>query len=352
MRDPARTDRKLWLVAAALVVACGGGPSREPHAERAGSTGDEVATGEAQTVDAEEQRAPAPVVAASATESVQTTTSSAGTSAADYAYIEPPNLMAPPRREPAPLALIGYAIVPDRATHVLLATLELPPGQRFVPPISSCQDVLVYLADGTLEASGTGIGSVDAPATLYPGDAVRFGPEGDGLVVNASDESVRTIVAIARREDAGPARVAPEERSDRLQCTTDRAADPLVAPTRLASYETTQPIHVAASSLDIRILLDADAAGAEHAGLAVLSGTPETRVAEHVHDDAAEVLYVEDGDGTMHVGARTLDIHPGVSVYVPAGEPHSFEPTGRRPLRVLQFYAPSGPEQRFRGTAP
>ena len=104
--------------------------------------------------------------------------------------------------------------------------------------------------------------------------------------------------------------------------------------------------------MNMRILLDSDAAGAEHAGLAVLTGTVETRVLEHTHDQAAEVLYVEDGDGTMHVGDRTIDIHPGVSVYVPPGAPHSFDPTGRRPLRVLQFYAPSGPEQRFRGTSP
>jgi mannose-6-phosphate isomerase-like protein (cupin superfamily) len=265
--------------------------------------------------------------------------------------VQPPNLTTPPPREPAPLTLIGYALVPDRATRVLLASLELPPGERFVPPISSCQDVLVYLVEGTLDASGTGIGSVDAPATLYGGDAVRFGPEGDGLVVNTSGEPVRTVVAIARQEDAGPARLAPEERSDRLVCTVRSEADPLVAPSRLASYETTAPLHTP-SGLDVRILLDADAAGAEHAGLAVLVGSPETRVTEHVHDGAAEVLYVEDGEGVLAIGDRRIDIHPGVSVYVAPGMPHSFVPSGERALRMVQFYAPSGPEQRFRGTAP
>ncbi len=333
------------LLAVGLLVACGGPPARARRETRSG--GDSVdMESEAPASDAASPDV-APVVQVMATEST-----TASGSAAGAAYVDPPNLTVPPPRERSPLALIGYALVPDRATHVLLATLELPPGERFVPPVSSCQDVLVYLADGCLDASGTGIGSVDAPATLYPGDAVRFGPEGDGLVVNSSAETVRTIVAIARQEDAGPARTAPEERSDRLQCAVDRSRDPLVAPLRLASYETTAPIHLGATGLDVRILLDADAAGAEHAGLAVLTGSPDARVLEHVHDAAAEVLYVEDGDGTMRIGERTVDVRPGVSVYVPAGTPHSFEPTGRRPLRVLQFYAPSGPEQRFRGTGP
>lgn len=349
MRTSRSRTRLALLASLALVAACGA-PAAAPRHEGRASSGDEVE----RSVESEEAAgsdAEAPPVMEVATTSMSTQ-SATGYSDSAGAAVELPNLTAPPRREPAPLALIGYAFVPDRATRVLLATLELPPGERFLPPVSSCQDVLVYLAEGTLDASGTGIASVDAPATLYPGDAVRFGPEGDGLVVNNSGEGVRTLVAIARQEDAGPARIAPEERSDRIQCAVDRTSEPLVAPARLASYETSSPIHVATSGIDVRILLDADAAGAEHAGLAVLTGTPSTQVAEHVHDGAAEVLYVEDGDGTMHVGDRTVDIHPGVSVYVPPATPHSFEPTGRRPLRLVQFYAPSGPEQRFRGVAP
>jgi mannose-6-phosphate isomerase-like protein (cupin superfamily) len=344
--DPKTLARFVLLATFALAAACGGGATRQAAPPPETSTGDEAQRTDAVS-ESTQSEMPQPMAVSTSDASVDV--ESTGSGGSTGTLIQSPNLMLPPAREPAPLALIGYAIVPDRATRVLLATLELPPGERFLPPISSCQDVLVYLAEGTLDASGTGIASVDAPATLYAGDAVRFGPEGDGLVVNTSGDTVRTIVAIARQEDAGPARIAPEERSDRLTCAVDRAADPLVTPMRLASYETTSPIHVASSGIDIRILLDSDATGAEHAGLAVLSGAPETRVAEHTHDESAEVLYVEDGDGTMHIGARTVDIHPGVSVYVPPATPHSFEPTGRRPLRVLQFYAPSGPEQRFRG---
>ena len=103
--------------------------------------------------------------------------------------------------------------------------------------------------------------------------------------------------------------------------------------------------------LDVRILLDADGSGAAHAGLAILDGDEHTRVAPHVHDASAELLFIEDGAGTMTLGERTIEIHPGMVVYVPEGTTHSFEPSGERPLFAVQVYAPSGPEQRFRGLA-
>lgn len=277
--------------------------------------------------------------------SVGTTTSSGTTT------LSVPNIGYPIAREPSPIDLVGYALAPGVPTRVLLATLELPPGERFVPPASSCQDTLLYIISGTLDASGTGIASVDAPATLYEGDAMRFGPEGDGLVVNSSSEPVRTILALARSEDGGPARIALEERGDRVLCPDHGTSDPLSRPQRVASFATSPPLVVSDGALEVRILLDADAAGAEHAGLAVLTASSSFAVPEHVHDGAAEVLYFEDGRGTMHIGERDVDIAPGVTVYVPEGTPHSFEPNGTRELRALQFYAPSGPEQRFRGMA-
>ena len=44
-----------------------------------------------------------------------------------------------------------------------------------------------------------------------------------------------------------------------------------------------------------------------------------------------------------------IDVAAGMTVYVPEGTPHSFTSAGTRPMRAIQFYAPSGPEQRFRG---
>lgn len=359
------------LAGVLLLAACGA-----PQGSRqATTTGGDVAaheeerpaaSGESERVDLEStDRTVAEGAGAYPTPQPTTTTTASESPSSDDAFslsvgsssgtttdsIDIPNIGLPSTREPSPLVLVGYALAPSVPTRVLLATLELPPGERFVPPVSSCQDTLLYLASGTLDASGTGIASVDSPATLYAGDALRFGPEGDGLVINTSGETVRTIVALARSEDGGPARIALEERGDRVLCPSHGSSDPLSQPQRVASFATSPPLVVMDGALEVRILLDADAAGAEHAGLAVLTGSPSFAVPEHVHDGAAEVLYFEDGRGTMHIGDRDVEVSPGVSVYVPEGTAHSFEPSGSRGMRALQFYAPSGPEQRFRGMA-
>lgn len=249
--------------------------------------------------------------------------------------------------EPLPWVPLDPAPLPAGPRRVLLASLELPPGLAVFPPSSSCQDVLLFVAEGVLVASGTGIGTLDAPATLYPGDAVRFGPEGDARVENTGSEIVRATLAIARREGTGaPLYTVPDEAE---RCPEPIAPDPLVRPMRVAHRATAAPLVVSDGHLEVRILLDADGSGAMHAGLAVLEGDPETRVAPHVHDAAAELLFIEEGEGTMTIGERTLAVRPGIVVYVPEGVVHSFEPTGARPLVALQVYAPSGPEQRFRG---
>ena len=371
-------SRIRWALAVALVVGCGHPPARSREAtgvtsggdaarteERRGSveqaSDDGAETGEAPDAegpDAEAQggaTSPPPSVEMELPTSMPTVTtaveSSSTSSEGSSGYAMPPNMGFGVTREPSLLALVGYTPAPGVPARVLVASLELPPGQRFVPPVSSCQDVLLYVSSGTLSASGTGIASVDSPTTLYAGDAVRFGPEGDGLVVNDGSEPVRTLVALARSEDGGPARIAVDERGDRVLCPSTSVSDPLSRPQRVASFSTSAPLVVSDGALEVRILLDADASGAEHAGLAVLTGEPSFAVPEHVHDTAAEILYFESGSGTLHLGDHDVDVGAGVTVYVPEGVPHSFEPRGTEPLRALQFYAPSGPEQRFRAMA-
>ena len=63
------------------------------------------------------------------------------------------------------------------------------------------------------------------------------------------------------------------------------------------------------------------------------------------------LIYFEEGAGTMQIGDHSVEIGAGMTVYIPEGTPHSFVPSGSRAMRALQFYAPSGPEQRFRGMA-
>ncbi len=294
-----------------------------------------------------EERAPSADSMRVAVESTGTA-SSGGGGGSGGGYVPPPNLGWSVPVEPLPWVPLDPAPVPARARRMLLATMELPPGRTVFPPVSACQDVLVYVQEGALEAVGTGVGTTDAPATLYPGDAARFGPEGDGRLTNRSGGPATALVVIARAADAGaPLYTAPV---DAGLCELALASDPVVRPLRLASTATTTPITFA--GLEVRILLDLESTASAHAGLTVLSGERTVGVERHTHDDADEVLYVESGEGTMIVGSERVAVRAGAVVYVPRGVPHSFEPAGTEPLRALQLYAPSGPEQRFRGLTP
>lgn len=241
----------------------------------------------------------------------------------------------------------------------LIGLLRLQPGARFAPPANACQDVLIFVREGTLEATGPGIATPEAPATLYSGDAVRFGAEGEGSLVNTGDSVARTVIAFTRPEGvtpgfatrAGLASVAAPPVS--AACPRlDPPPDPRVRALRMASERTTPALLVAGGKLRVRILLDAEGQGARYGGLAVLEGDADVRVPEHTHPDSAEILLIEDGEGVMRLGDRQVRVHPGAAIYVPKGTIHDFRGAGTRPLRAIQVYAPSGPEQRFRALPP
>jgi mannose-6-phosphate isomerase-like protein (cupin superfamily) len=280
-------------------------------------------------------------------EAVRTTVASSGTgSSSGGAQVqEEPECIVP--QEAPPYEPLAFTLAPDEPARVLLASLELPPGAYFRPPTSSCQDVIVLVRDGELEASGTGIAPSDARASLYVGDAVRFGPEGDGMLLNTSERTARTVMAVARdarrfQRTSGWESLAPEG-GDCAPLDRPFAASPL----RVGSIGTTEAL-VATPDLRVQIMLDTEGHGAENAGLSVLEGAPSLTVPAHTHDGSAEILLVDEGSGTMTLGDREIPVRPGARVYVPPGVEHAFRSDGTSRLRAIQLYAPSGPEQRFR----
>ena len=251
-----------------------------------------------------------------------------------------------PGLEPQVLRPIAYELERGVPVRVRLAELSLRGGAAYRPAVSPCQDVLLYVRRGELRAVGAGIAPPQAPATLYEGDAIRFGPEGDGLVQNLGTTTARTVVAFVRPESAGEPSMTDPGPGD---CGAPTVDDPLVRPSRATSVRTTAPNEALDGKLRVRILLDADGAGARHGGLSVLEGDADLVVPQHRHPEAAEILFVEDGSGVMHIGSRAIRVRAGAAIYVPPGELHDFRGDGSRPLRAIQVYSPSGPEQRFRG---
>lgn len=74
---------------------------------------------------------------------------------------------------------------------------------------------------------------------------------------------------------------------------------------------------------------------------------PGARVAEHVHADADELLFVLRGRGRLTLNGRDRVIEAPLAVFIPAGTPHAFLNDGPDTLTAVQVYDPAGPEARF-----
>lgn len=74
-------------------------------------------------------------------------------------------------------------------------------------------------------------------------------------------------------------------------------------------------------------------------------------VAEHVHDGSWEVLVAQDAAGTFTVNGVQQRLGPKQIVLIPPGTKHSWQPDAGSTLKGVQFYAPPGPEQRFKTLA-
>ncbi len=96
----------------------------------------------------------------------------------------------------------------------------------------------------------------------------------------------------------------------------------------------------------VTILVEQATAKSDAVAASILEIDGAAVIPAHVHDTSTEMLYVLSGSGEMIIDGVTLPVTPTTVVQIPKGVEHSF--TAHEPLTVLQFYAPAGPEQRFK----
>jgi quercetin dioxygenase-like cupin family protein len=107
---------------------------------------------------------------------------------------------------------------------------------------------------------------------------------------------------------------------------------------------------IAGGQAEIGIYFDR-ASGHEAASLATLTARPGMRIPAHVHERETEMVLVLAGTGTMTIDGDTYPIAPMTAIQIPPGTEHAVVVDGPEPLRALQVYTPSGPEQRFKQPA-
>ena len=109
---------------------------------------------------------------------------------------------------------------------------------------------------------------------------------------------------------------------------------------------------LAGGEASVAIYFDQAVTGDAAAYLGVLTARPGMQIPSHVHAGETEIILVLAGAGTMTVAGDTVSIEPMTAVQVPPGVAHAFSVTGTEPVVAVQFYTPSGPEQRFKGQTP
>ncbi|OLP69704.1 hypothetical protein BJM39_32470, partial [Salmonella enterica subsp. enterica serovar Javiana] len=68
--------------------------------------------------------------------------------------------------------------------------------------------------------------------------------------------------------------------------------------------------------------------------------------APHTHENADEVIYVIEGEGTQTVGdGDAFDIKAGDTIFIPKATLHSTYNTTWRQLRLVVMYTPGGEEK-------
>ena len=122
-----------------------------------------------------------------------------------------------------------------------------------------------------------------------------------------------------------------------------RAPEPIV--TTIAGA---QSYDIAGGTASVAIVFDATSAGDRAVYMGALTGSASLVVPAHTHADETEVLYILEGGGTMVIAGAQYVVRPGHAIQIPAGVEHSFS-AGADGVKAIQFYSPSGPEQRFKG---
>jgi mannose-6-phosphate isomerase-like protein (cupin superfamily) len=188
--------------------------------------------------------------------------------------------------------------------------LRLAPGRSRPRTLSGAQELLYV-------ASGAGTLLVDGePHPLEP-DTGAYVADGERWEVeNAGPEE---LLLVSVRAPAANGTV-PERRR-----VTVRYAD--------------QPALPATPDRQFRYLVNQDAGCLDATQFVGVIPPGRARDHSHTYD---EVVYVVEGEGTLHIGGRSTPIGAGSCIHLPPLVMHSIENTSDQPMRVLGVFHPSG----------
>jgi mannose-6-phosphate isomerase-like protein (cupin superfamily) len=211
---------------------------------------------------------------------------------------------------------------------------------------------IYYVLEGSLRITGLGKALGEGKGVeAGPGDAV-YVPAGTAAGVLATCCKNRPTRLLVLYAPGGPERPFKDPAAAKAGTTTavskaeQKKPDEAAPQPKVVKAADVKDLAVMAGKGKVKILFDAESAGDGAAYVGWLRAEAGGAAPEHVHDKQAELLYVLEGSGSMTIDGVELPVEAGMGVYIPPSKKHSFKTSAG--LTAVQFYTPSGPEQRFK----
>ena len=213
---------------------------------------------------------------------------------------------------------------------ISLRTMEFAHGLSLGFRNQDCDEVC-YVLQGTATVYIDGY-----PYTVQPETGIYLKP---GAILTVNNPGREPFVLISSQ--------CPEP------STTSETLPPLTSPSQSETATPRPPIvrlanRKAVSTEDrwYRVLVD-DEIGSRRVTQFVGS-IPHGRLPDHFHN-YEEVLVILGGAGVMHAGKKNTPIAVGSCIYLPKGQAHCVENTGKEHLRLLGVFFPAGsPSVKYR----
>jgi quercetin dioxygenase-like cupin family protein len=233
----------------------------------------------------------------------------------------------------------------DDVAVVLAAMAPSPDARtaRWEAPADGRTTRLFYVIEGEIEVAadrkGKGVrvaaGQAVAVASGAP-HAVRFMPDAPVTMVQIAVPASAALWPVVEAQAQATAGAGGRRRGKaRLPAVQARP----------------QVFSIAGGQAEVGIFYDR-AGGHEAASLAVITAQPGMRIPAHVHERETEMVLILEGTGTMTIDGEVHPFEPMTAVQIPPGVEHAVAFEGDVPVRALQVYTPSGPEQRFKQPPP
>jgi quercetin dioxygenase-like cupin family protein len=271
------------------------------------------------------------------------------------AKLDKPDKDSKPRNAPPFTVKVLADSVNVRAQQLSLTLLTVGPASRVAMVRHPKSAKALYVLKGHARLLGP---PGTEPEKLDEGTAVFLPPGYPHVIENMGRQ--QPVVFLQAFAPPGPERVYRDPKDPQGRAEFEVIRDPRKAKVPphdkgqlvMKSMVDVPALPILGGKGSARILLEQQDTNSPALALSVVEWAAGSEAPRHQHAGSAEVLYVISGGGTLNVGSESYPFSTGDAIHIPPDQPHGGKFAPGDKTIAIQFYAPAGPEQRFRTTAP